>query len=413
MSFPLRPRAVFLFLPVLFGVLFFAARPAAAGCSSVTIGANIYFYGYYVENRDFDDSSPDALSAYNSYVEVCLSNTYTDNVSTYVEFEAKFDDSANGTAKVKYAYLDLKHFLADDLSVRIGKGKSKFEIKKTHTIPSLARLYDLDMTLLPDYKPLGVEFAYGFSSFKLKGAAWKISENSAPGDNSSDYDEYMLLGTWTHERGKTGGYVVLLKDNRAADAADYNMIGLYTRSDLTDDINVLADLCYQDGDVPSADIGSFRLWTCVEYAFSSSPLKPVVGLDFFYLEGANGDTRAFKLVKPDFARTLIAESGKYCGLLPRDNEGYFSAQLQFGLRNVRDGEFEVGGTLTWFRADGDLPAGRDKGIGWEVDAFAVWNYTEDVSFSAAVACFVPDEDFAGASDPDSLWLAIFATRLDF
>ncbi|MDZ7815370.1 MAG: hypothetical protein U5N86_04990 [Planctomycetota bacterium] len=208
-------------------------------------------------------------------------------------------------------------------------------------------------------------------------------------------------------------YVMFWMDKNNTPHVTYYNFGFYVDwMFMEESLEIWADLCVQDGDHddPAIAMGAIRFWGGFEYTFEHDS-TPKLGLDILFIQGQEDDTLAFNVLKEDYDRTFVAEA--YGDILPRANEGYISVQLQGGMSSLYDGKLELGGTVTWFQADGDLSGNRGDGLGYEVDLFGIYHYSEDVTFAAAMGYFLPDEDLAGFDDPDAVTLFVFQVWLDF
>lgn len=404
-------------------VVFGFGRTAMAACTDITIGADIVVYQLYVDNKDFNDNTDDALSYWTEKVRIYLFNTYTDNVKTSMRIEAYTHDATKPSLEIHSAYIEMTEFLHPSVSLTVGKLDFTWQWRKTFGSGAFYQLVNKDMqsAFIVACQPLGWMASYKFSPDIQISFGWaKGKEGSVIGNNDNDID--CMFARYDQNLGENNKLFVALLyyvDRYEPTVGTWTMNGDIWYLDfgldyfiMEESLELYLEFAYQGGDphAASMDFGAFAFDLGAEYTFAEIETVPYVGIEITWYQGMDGNTYGFQRVNPNFNRTLIAESDYLGRIWSRD--GYVGVKLTAGMKSIDNDKFGVDFILGYFKSDGDLPAGMDKGLGWEIDIVAAYYYTEDVTFSIGFGYFDPNEDLAGPN-PDPTILLIWGVNIVF
>jgi len=431
-------KRILLFAATLLLVLSFAAPAKAAG-TDISIGADIYNWGIYQDNYDFDDDTPDAVAEMYTSVNIYLFNSYTDNVSTTIRFDGWANDANKNGIDLDRAYITMKEFLNPNVTLNVGYLSWTWQLRPIFGAKAYNSIApgNAKGAFILDVDVVGMDFVYDFGSNNALTLAWgKALEASAPGNNANDIDIFVARYDHKIENGDIFVAFVFVNDN--FDAAVRVLPGdvwyLNFGVDyflMEESLELYFEFAYQDGDVHDSnfEFGAFAFNLGAEYTFVDSEVVPYIGLEITYIQGVDGTTYGFINAAGNWNRTLIAESDFFGGLWnknwtgsgmytggvadPMYRGGYTGIKLTAGMKQLMNDKITLDVILGFFSANGDMPAaGIDKGLGWEIDIIASYLYTEDVTFSLGFGYFDPNEDLGG-SDPDAVMMAIFACNIRF
>ncbi len=434
-------KRLVLFAAALLFVLGMAAPANAAG-TDISIGANITILGYYKDNYDFDDDKPDAVADITERVKIFLYNSYTDNVKTTIRMDAKTSDATKPGIEVDRAFIEMKEFLNDNVTFRIGKITWSWEWRKKFGAGTLYELAngELESMFVLKLRPIGFDVKYAFSKTNSFTLGWgKAKEASVAGNNANDIDAFILRYDHKLEDGKFFAGFLFYNDNYAKGGTPpttlpgdiwYLNFGVdYFLSE--EALELYLEFSYQGGDPHDSnyDFGALAANLGAEYTFKDSEVVPYIGIDINYYQGVDGDTYGYVRYNTNFNRTLIAESdffkglwkndyassGMYAGGTAKSNYrgGYTGIKLNAGMKSLMNDKAGLDVILGFFTANGDMPASNiDKGLGIEFDVIMSYYYTEDVTFIVGLGYFDPDEDLGGA-DADAVLVAVFGCSIIF
>jgi hypothetical protein len=400
------------------------AAPASAGCQNVTVGADISVIGMFQDNYDYNDNVSDGVSEIAVFSHIYIDNFYTEGVSTHIELalENPLVDANSVDLRVAEAYIKMEEFLTKELTVKIGKFTSKWQLRGdmwgAGTFENIYP-YMVNQAFVLNGNTVGMAFMYDATEQVTLTFTWhKINETYGAPTNSSDLDLILVRVDYTIEaNNKLFGAFLYFNDQAEVLNANVWMLNLGIDYFLMDEeaLELYFELAYQAGDshVAANDLGTMAINMGAEYTFSSIETVPYIGIDVTYFQGVDGTTYGYQNIVADWTKTLIVENN-FMGPITNMTPGWLGVKLVGGMKNVMDEKIMLDFVFGWFKADGDLvPIGRGDGIGFEVDAVASYWYTEDVVFTLGFGYFVPDEDLAGFADPDAVWLAVFACTITF
>lgn len=413
---------------------------AQAACTDISIGADIIVWMQYMENYDFNDDVEDEMSKITQKTKVYLYNTYTDNVKTTVRLDAWGNDANKQMVELDQAYIVMTEFLHESLTFTVGKMSWGWQMRKQWGGHSFYQLVmgDMESAFVVKVKPIGWTLSYKVNSDIAVSAGFgKVAEHSLAGNNSNDIDVWFLR--YDHMLGESNKLFVALiyySDNYDTAAMTtlpgdvwYFNAGIdYFLMDET--LELYVEFSYQDGDVhdDAFEFGGFALDLGAEYTFADVETVPYIGIEIVYYSGVDNETYGYVRFNTNWNRTLIGmsdffgmpwssdwmDSGMGTGGAAAANYrgGYYALMLQGGMKSIADDKVSIDVVLAFYEAVGDMPAGVEKGLGWEFDIVASYWYTEDVTFTAGLGYFSPDEEFAG-NDPDGAIIFVFGVNIDF
>jgi hypothetical protein len=397
------------------------AAPANADCQSITIGANIINLGVYKDNADFNSDAPDSIAYMSTKVQIYLINTYTDMVSSTLRIDAKTMDATKPLLELDRAYIEMKEFLHENVTLKIGKMSWGWQLRPTFGAETFAQIGygDNESAFVLKVKPIGLYFAYDFGNDNMFSLGWgKVIEASAAGNNANDLDVFFLrYDQKLQEMNKFFIAFIYYNDNMTPAMLMGDMWYLNFGVDyflMEESLELYFEFAYQDGDSFNAltDFGAMAFDLGAEYVFTEIESVPFIGIEITYYQGMDGSTYGYQRYNTNWSRTLIAENDAFGMIWDPAVTGYTSIKLMAGMKSLMNEKVALDVIVGFFSANGDMPAGRDKGLGWEIDIVATYFYTEDVSFVIGVGYFDPNEDFAGLN-PDAMLMAIFGCNLIF
>jgi hypothetical protein len=186
-----------------------------------------------------------------------------------------------------------------------------------------------------------------------------------------------------------------------AQKVDYHTVGLSLRGmfEVAAGLDYAINFAYQFGDANIAGGGALAAGATDVQGMS---VEAEIGLTF------NKDNR-FRI----FLRFLWAEGpdNSDTGYIPlymerHSNEGYRARYglmdiipvanvitLQGGLHFDPNADWTLGATVLWAQTDQDVLAGgsMESDIGWEIDLFAEYRYSNETTFSAGLGVFLPKD----------------------
>jgi len=412
------------------------AAPAWASGTDVTVGADITTIGYYKDNYDYSDASKDANSAFVEFVHMYVDNFYTEKVSTHIELSLMdpIVDTNNGIVELAQGYIKLEEFLDQNVSLMVGKMSLKWQLRPTWGAGTFENLYPygVNSAFVINVNAPGISFKYNFNEDVALTIAWyKLLEDSMNGNNANDIDLYLVRLDYKLQQNSKFFAAFLFFDDqydKGVTPANRTLIGnmwvLNAGIDyfIQDEaLELYAELAYQAGTTypGEPDLGSVAIDMGAEYTFKDQTGTPYIGIDITYYQGDKAGTpgtAAYNHFGADWTHTLIAENdfaNNNLGGVSTWAPGWVGVKLMGGMKSMRDDKIALDFIFAWFSANGDMPGGRGKGLGYEFDAVASYMYTEDVVFSLGFGYFKADKDLNSGASTDGTWLALFSCTITF
>jgi len=406
------------------------ASTAQASGTDVTVGADITVLGIYEDNYDFTDANKDAYSALNEFVHIYIDNFYTEKVSTHIELSLwnPVEDTNNVGVELSQGYIKVEEFLDKSINLKVGKMSVKWQLRPTWGAGTFENIYPYGMNsaFVINVNAPGFSFEYSFNENVALTLAWyKLLEGSVAGNNANDIDLYLVRLDYKLQQNSKFFAAFLFYDDQwdkgtVVKTLIGNMWVLNAGIDyfIQDEaLELYAEFAYQAGTTypGQADLGSVAFNLGAEYTFGDQQSTPYIGLDVTYFQGqktGTPGTAAYNHFGADFTRTLIAENDSNVLFNPAVVPGWMGVKLVGGMKSVMDDKIALDFIFAWFSANGDMPGGAGKGLGYEFDAVASYLYTEDLVFSLGFGYFKADKDLGGATT-DGTWLAILSCTITF
>ncbi len=430
--------------------------PAFAETQSVKVSGDITIYHIVESNFDLDKDDDNTIGTgathsdtdefFADCVGLNVEADLTDNVSTFVRLVNERDwsglEGLHDSLFLDQGYVTLKEFLYAPLTVTIGRQDLWFG--KGLIIGNNNTNWDNANHFSADY--LSAQGAFDAIRATLDYDPWTIDlVYSKIDDTDGDNDDIDLLGA-------NVGY---LFDRYDAEAEAYywirndqsNKPTLYGQNVQTyglrgslvpySDMNVWAEGAVQLGDYANAlvkknDREAWALDVGIDYKWVETPWTPKAGLEYQYLSGdpdsTSGDYEGWDPMYKGKEDSLIRE---YMDVLASTLTDYTVDIL--GVANARnrlDGntnQHQIKGMLTlepitdltldsslsYFQLDEAIrQSATDDDIGWELDAGATYDYTEDVTFLVKGGVFWPGDVYPSGND-DTAAKIISAVAVEF
>ncbi|MFA4987232.1 MAG: hypothetical protein WC712_11655 [Candidatus Brocadiia bacterium] len=408
-------------------VLCIPASTAFAACEEVTINVTLTVVGQYTDNTtDYNADAPDAVGNFSTGVNITLDNRCTDKVSTsmYLYNFTPIVDVNNADIAVCYAYISIEDFVSEGVTLTVGGLSLGWEGRTSLGSGIVSKIDPSNMgSYFVLYAfPVGMQVKYAFSeSTSIELTYSKFIENSGrPGfTNSDDLDlYYVCFNHAIDESANVFGAFFYWNDQKEVLPGKIWMLDAGITHLMMDGcLDLYGEFVYQGGTAHAAatDLGAFALNAGCEYTFADVASAPYLGLNVTAYSGAKTGataTAAYDRYTANMNLTLIAEND-YFGQLQNWTPGWMGVKLMGGLKKIDGGKFSADFIFGYYRAMGDIsPVGRGKGLGYEVDALAEYNYMENLYFVLGLGYFSPDDDLAGP-DPDGVWRVVFAVTAQF
>ncbi len=333
------------------------------------------------------------------------------------------EDNSDGDTEIDLdlAYIQLNEFLYQPLTVKIGRqnlyfgngliiGDPDTNQVASNKVPaaigdlSLRKSFDAVRGTL-DYAPYTIDMIYA-----------KVDEG-----DTNVRDDITLWGAnvaydWASYNGITEGYF-FAADGRTgeqvAEDQDYTYtVGGRMQYDPNDNITLGAEGAYQFGDANSGTTGdedehlsAFAAQLMSEYRFLND-YNAKLGLNFTYLSGNDDagnnynawdplfeDQSPAEIINIMFANTNMMYTNLSGSMMPRED---VTLGLSWTWAKLAE-NLDAGDTIDY--RDAELSIDRDDTeIGNEIDAYALYDYTEDVQIKLTGAWFMPGSLFTEANE---------------
>jgi hypothetical protein len=410
------------------------AAPAWASGTEVTVGADLTTISFYKDNYDYNDGSKDAISATAEFVHLYVDNFYTEKVSTHIEISLynPIMDMYNTSLELAQGYIKVEEFLDQNITIMVGKMSVKWQLRPTWGAGTFENIYPygVNSAFVINMNIPGIYFKYDFNENVALTLGWyKILENSVAGNNANDIDLYLVrLDYKLQQNSKFFAAFLFFDDQYDKGTVTKTLIGnmwvLNAGIDyfLNDEaLELYAELAYQGGTTypGQPDLGSVAIDMGAEYTFAEQTYKPYIGLDITYYQGTKSGTpgtAAYNHFGSDWTHTLIAENdfaSNNLASLSLWAPGWVGVKLMGGMKSMQDDKIALDFIFAWFSANGDMPGGRGKGLGYEFDAVGSYMFTNDLVFSVGVGYFKADKDLNSGASTDGTWLALFSCTITF
>lgn len=390
------------------------AVPAFAELQNVVVGGSIRIRGSWL---DFDDNNAVLVQNANGSFTTKSFNSdafaeqrtrlnvradFTDNVSAFIELDSYGDwgegfrsnyltgvDSrpAGNGVNVYQAYIEVKEMWGTALKARIGRQEIKLGSGwLIGTGDRAPYFYGLSFDAL--------RLTYATDQFSIDGIAAKLAENS-PIEEDGDINLYVLYGSYLGIENITlDAYATMVRDaqnfNGSLDTYTFGLRGAGTVGAVDFD----AEAAYQLldlGDTADSFAGNLE----VGYTFDAT-WTPRVFVAGAYFEG-NKKACSFNRLFSDKSYSKILDGNILPGVKLTD---IWTASVGVSATPTESVKLQLSGAYLGIVEDFGIGAGDS--LGWEVDASAMYNYTQDLLFKAGYSHL-----FAG--DSGTLMMSSFGT----
>ncbi|MFA4986765.1 MAG: hypothetical protein WC712_09295 [Candidatus Brocadiia bacterium] len=413
-------------LLVLVAACVFAA-PAYADIMSVNISPEISIVGATREDTDYDSSVSDGLSSITTTVLIWMYIDHSPKVRTVLRLDAKgLTDSADKPLTLDRAYIEVKDFIAAGTTIAVGKVSLIWTVRTRIGAGALQGIYTgaMERAFIFRNKPVAFQVKYAFSATTAICAGWgKYAEGSIPGDNANDTDvTYVKLDKkWNKTDSGFIGFIYY-KDTKRMLKGDIWFVDLGLNLALSEPLEVYLEAAHQNGIAHTAPdgFGALAANGGFEYTFTSVSVRPYFGGGLTYFTGNSGTRLGFQRVRTNFNETLICENDYFNPNLAwsrtdpastRYRSGFLGLKVYAGIKQLTE-KIGLDFIAGFYTADGDVPGGKGRGLGVEIDLMAAYSYSADLSFGAGLGVFKPSSDLAGAAT-DPLWLFILGVNNRF
>ena len=388
---------------VLFAAVVLCAASAPAELQNTELGGYTQVIGYYYGY----DSLPD-IAYIDQWTRLHVKADFTNDVSAFVEFDSYygwgenfrsdyltgFDNRGDGDVSLYQAYVEVRGLWGTPLSLKVGRQELLFGDEwLIGNNSDCTPVYGLSFDAL--------RLTYGAETFSVDLVAAKLAEqyqNFGKGDT----DLYAVYATCTAVEDQTfDAYWIYLRDDGALNGfpADIHTVGLRGAGKIGA-FDYRAEGAYQFGginDLPSAcpsgygeadtDYDAFGADVQVGYTFECA-WSPRPFLWAAYLGGGDPDRSVWSNDRTLPFNRLFSdpEYTKVIAFSDMSNLRYYAAgvevapteavTLKLCVGKLEADEPGPGTGCLWWKEK------ASRNLGWEVDLFANYQYSEDLAFYA-------------------------------
>lgn len=345
--------------------------------------------------------------------------------------------SDNDQIMLDLGYVELKEFLYQPLTLTIGRQELKYGnglIVGDPDTNSFVSSTDLSVSNFADLSLRksfdAVKAVLDFSPWTLDLVYAKVFEEDTNGDDDVTLVGGQLSYKWNSYNGVTEAYFWTADNNR--NGATYGLVNeeqpeenqattyvVGGRVQLNPVERLLLSLegAYQFGDVYVDTFGYQHLsaWAGQLVAEYSLDMRytPKIGLMFSYLSGDddktdkkhNGwdplfeDQSAGEIINILFPNSNSMTIKAYGSMKPREDITLGLAYIYTKLAQRLDGTTYTPPISVWSASENTYSIDRNESyLGSEIDAYALYDYTEDVQIKLSGAWFIPGDFFRGDND---------------
>ncbi|MDD4183462.1 MAG: alginate export family protein [Candidatus Omnitrophica bacterium] len=355
-------------------------------------------------------------------------------------YETSYDDIG-----IDLAYIELKEFLYQPLSVTVGRQNLRYGSGLIVADPDTNMMTAVNNNETP-FGDLSLKKSFDAAKVVLDFAPWTIDAiySKVNGNHTYIHDNTNLWGVnanyqWGSFDGVTEAYYFGAQNNR--DGLLYSkvntqipenqdithVIGARTQFNPMEKLTLGLEGAYQFGDVqdltaqtytaldtPAQHLRAFAIEAMAEYRFMTK-YNPTLGLTYVYLSGEDDlDKNHFTGWDPMFEDQSLGEIANILfpnsniqgarvngSIMPREDIT-LGASYSF-LKLANNINYTAGANtyeipLGWYGGVTYDVNTNDTYLGSEVDAYATYDYTEDVQLKLTGAWFIPGDFFADTND---------------
>lgn len=385
---------------------FFAADIAVSGKLVTRSGVNS-------NQADFNSDSSDSVGYLYINGELNTSVSLADDVTVYLELElndkvsngASLNSGTSNTVEIDEAYIEIKEFLMDSLTLKIGHQYYEYTLRGNNRA----------MVLNDDFT--GFKGTFTFEKGFLDIFYGKYIETLSSVNDSDDQEVYGLHFEWNFSESiHTIFYLnnAVLDGAAGADRSNYITVGAGVDYFLFDkSLELFLEVAFQFGTISeSVDQSGLGLDVGARWSFGElGSLKGLwVELNVGYRSGEDNDADSSAFWNGMTAKTgaLIAENN-YSDDSPMF-QGYANSQY-LAVRGEIKASWTEKFSTEFIVAYFDNTAEDADPYGFEIDLSNYYNYSENVSFALHLAAFMPDDGLA--ADGDTVFALAFETHVSF
>ena len=404
---------------------------AEAGLKQLEIKGNVSFAGHAIDfgtNTDSGvlmDADLDFKMKFSQDVSARIDLEIDDAVAGDDLWGGKAPAGASSTGNryaigVDQAYFKLNDFLFRNFNLTIGKQNMNVSLRDNK---NMSWAFGDSVALVGTYATRDMD---------IKGYYLKLTEDKIANGSSNDGDETVIgsyVEYWLNDDSLVAGYVNYKseKDSGAYDNLVHYGIGLDYF--IGESLEVYGEVAGQSiSDASGTNDGSaFQLTLGGEYAFTDYDMKPVVGLEYYLQSGSDASDPSWQNVAGGLAaadtNSIFMESNGRVGRDLNSGLGY----VTIGAPSATFGGFsvirlngaisptkatKVGLGLHFFTNEDSGLLNNEDEIGTELDLYASWKYSQDVTFKAG-AYVVSDPNVTAVVDEDDITGVVVSSALTF
>jgi hypothetical protein len=344
-----------------------------------------------------------------------------------LEFDNQLAGAAAGGAGNRFdigvdqAFFKMNDFLFRNFSLSIGKQNLNVSLRDNN---SNSWAFSDPVSVIGAYSTRDMDIKVYFAKLNedALGTAGVVAGTMA--SNDKDADLTGVTGEyWLNDDSLVLAYLNYKSDKNVG-ASNLVHYGVGLDYFIGEALEVYGEIAGQsiDGGTPATDGTAFQLTLGGEYSFSDFDMKPTVGLEYYLQSGSDVGDPAWQSVAG--------------GLSSADSDSLFVEKSGASARDINPGvgAFSKGGGTDGYsvlRLNGSISPSKatkvglgihfftnetaavaDDNVGTEVDLYASWKYSQDVSFTAGaylVSDYNPTGAAAGTDDVTGISLATALT----
>lgn len=407
---------------------------AEAGLKQLEIKGKVSFTGHAIDFGTTTDSGV-LLDA-----DLDFKMKFSQDVSARIDLE--MDDAVAGTdlwngnvpatyvdnrynIGVDQAFFKLNDFLFRNFSLTLGKQNFNISLRDNKNMSWAFG------------DPIGVVGSYATRDMDIKGYFLKYNEDQISKGGASNDEDETVIGTyveyWLNDDSLVAGYVNYKseKDSGAYDNLVHYGLGLDYF--IGESLEVYGEVAGQSiSDASGVNDGSaFQLTLGGEYAFTDYDMKPVIGLEYYLQSGADASdpswqSVAYGLAAADTNAIFMEANGKVgrdlnaglgyvnIGGPGAAANGYSVIRLNGSISPSKATKVGLGLHFFTNEDSNDLAANHngDDDLATELDLYASWKYSQDVTFQAGLY-LVSDPNVTNATSEEDITGAVISSALVF
>lgn len=345
---------------------------------------------------------------------------------------------------IDLAYIEMKEFLYQPLTVIVGRQNLRYgsalivgdpDTNAVVSTPNLTNRRFGDLSLRKSFD--AARIILDFSPFTIDGIYAKLDEPTTDRKDNINLWGVNAAYQWGSFEGITEGYYFGAQGNR--DGIDYELrnqavldhenqrtthvLGLRTQFNPIEKLTLGGEGAYQFGNVHLNDglgnayqhLSAWAIEANAEYRFMTK-YNPKIGLNYVYLSGGRDKTTNdhFTGWDPMFEDQSIGEianilfpnsniqTARVSGsMMPREDITLGVSYSFLRLAELLDATWTTYNpplSVSWYHPNTYNITPYEGYLGSEIDAMALYDYTEDVQLKLTGAWFIPGDFFADTND---------------